>query len=390
MKYNFDEVINRRNTDCIKWDFMEAMDPRVSKTALPLWVADMEFKVADEILDAMHKRVDEGIFGYTKAGENYYEAVIGWYNKRFNWEIKKDSIYYAPGIVPALGFIIDALTDLNDGIIIQQPVYYPFANTIKGNSRTIVSNDLINNDGYYTIDFEDLREKAKDPKNKMMIFCTPHNPVGRVWNKEEILEVVKICKDTGTILIADEIHCDLVRKDVTQYPLLSLVDDTSNIIVTLAPSKTFNLAGMQMSVVVIEDKVLADKYYDSMNTKFAIGNYPSLGLTAATAAYAHGEDWLNQVNDYLDANIDFVAEYVKNNMPKAKYNKPEGTYLVWLDLSAYGNTNEIQDKLILEQDLLIENGNIFGDSGQGYFRINVACSQSQLEDCLSRIVNVIK
>ncbi|MEG0283414.1 MAG: MalY/PatB family protein [Erysipelotrichales bacterium] len=390
MKYDFDKIIKRKDTDCMKWDHMYMMDTRVKEDALPLWVADMEFEVAHEIVDAIKKRADHAIFGYTAPTKSYFDALTSWYKKRFDWDIDANTIAYAPGVVPAVGFIINAYSNEGDGIIIQPPVYYPFANTIKNNNRKIIENDLINDNGYYTIDFDDLRLKATDPNNKVMLFCTPHNPVGRVWTKEEVEQVIRICNETDTILVTDEIHCDLIRKNQKHYPTLSLAKDTSNIVACVAPSKTFNLAGLQMSAIIIEDEELMAKYMHVMKDQYAIGNFPPLSLEAVKAAYTYGESWLEQVIDYIDNNFKFIETYLNENLKDAKFWLPEGTYLAWLDLSAYGDTNKIQERLIEEENMLIENGNIFGESGQGYFRINVACPQSQLEDCLNRIKNVVQ
>ena len=390
MKYNFDEIIDRRKTDCIKWDFMENMDPRAKDSALPMWIADTEFKVAQEIIDDLHKRVEHGIFGYSLPQEEYYEAVINWYQKRFNWTIKRESIFHSAGIVPAIGYLVNALSNEGDGIIIQPPVYYPFAKTIRGNKRVIVENVLVNNDGYYTIDFANLFELASKPENKMLIFCTPHNPVGRVWTKEELEQVIKICKETNTYLISDEIHCDLTRKNVKNYPLMTLCDDTSNVISLVAPSKTFNMPGLQMSVVVIENEELQVKYNEVIAERFSANLPNAMGIVGATSAYKNGEVWLEQVLDYIEDNLNYLADYVKEKLPKAKFWIPEGTYLAWLNLADYGDTNKLMDILVLEEDLLIENGNIFGESGQGYFRINVACPKVQLQECLEKIEKGLK
>ena len=390
MKYNFDKVVNRRGTDCVKWDHMYIMEPRTDENTLPLWVADMEFKVADEIVEALKSRAEHRIYGYTRPDKDYFEVVTNWYKKRFEWNINPDSICYAPGIVPAIGFIVNEFSNENDGVIIQPPVYYPFSSIINGSNRKVVNNELINNDGYYTINYDDLKEKASNPNNKIMVFCSPHNPVGRVWKKEEILEVAKICEETDTLLVVDEIHCDLIRKDQKHYPMMSLVDNTDNIICTVAPSKTFNMPGLQMSIIIIDNDNIKEKYMDYMNKRLGIGNYPSFGLSGAYAAYKYGEQWLDELNDYLDDNIRYANMFVKNNLPKAKFLAPEGTYLLWLNLSEYGDSKELMEKFLLDEKLFIEDGSIFGQMGEGYFRINIACPRVQLEECFNKIKNVVE
>ncbi len=390
MKYNFDEIIKRRNSDCIKWDHMYLMDERADNTTLPMWVADMEFKVAQEIIDDLTLRAQHGIYGYTRGGQDYYDAIINWYEKRFNWSIKQDSILHAPGIVPALGFLVDALSQENDGIIIQPPVYYPFANIIKAHNRKLIANELINNEGYYTIDFDDLKQKASEPNNKVMIFCSPHNPVGRVWTKEEIKKVIEICQKTNTYLIIDEIHCDLLRRGQVHYPAFAITDDTSYMVSCIAPSKTFNMPGLQMSVIVIEDSQVKEAYFHVMNDKYASANLSSFGLVGARSAYQNGEEWLEQLIDYLDDNFKYMDEYVKENLPKAKFRIPEGTYLAWLNLEEYKDIELIMEELITKEKLFIENGKVFSEGVvNGYFRMNLACPRSQLKEALEKIKKVV-
>lgn len=390
MIYNFDQVVDRRGTHSLKVDCLPEGAPA---DALSLWVADMDFPCADPILKALHNRVDRMIFGYTGYDhDEAKQAVIGWFKRRYDYEIAPEELFYCPGIVPAIGFLLNALSEEGDGIIIQRPVYYPFTNKIKGNNRVVVNNPLIYEDGAYRMDYEDLEAKLADPANKGMILCSPHNPTGRVWAPEELRKVVDLCKKYDKWIISDEIHCDLTRKGVTHEPLLKLCPDYKDRIVQCsAPSKTFNLAGMQMSNVIIPNPEYRKKWWHETSDKFSIELPTTLGLTALIAAYNEGEEWLEQVRDYIDANFAFAKEYVEREMPKAKVVEAQGTYLLWLDLNAYcQDEKELQDIMCNRAKVALDEGYIFGEEGIGFERINVACTRATLTDCLERMKRALE
>lgn len=387
MKYDLDRIIDRYDTHSVKYESMQVMHPKATSQTLPLWVADMDFPCPEPVLDAIKGRVDRKILGYSshQAGE-YLRAVTGWMKKRFDWEVAPADIHVAPGVVPALNHLVRALTEKGDGVIIQRPVYYPFTTVVVNNGRKVVNNALINNEGYYTMDFEDLERKAEDPANKMMILCSPHNPVGRVWTREELLRIGEICLKNDVILISDEIHFDLVRKGITHIPIDKLFPQTDRIITCTAPSKTFNLAGMHTSNIIIRNDELKSKWTAEAGH---IGLSP-LSIVAVIAAYQESEDWLEQVKEYIDKNLDFIGEFMKEQLPEGKYVKPEGTYLVWIDLRAYEpDYRVLSDLMVEEAGVLLDDGHIFGDEGDGYERINAACPRAILEDCMKRIAKAV-
>ena len=388
-KIDLNKTYERRGTDSVKWDHMDFLDNRATKNTLPLWLSDMEFKVADEILEALKNRINHGFLGHSMAGDEYLNAVCNWYKNKFNWIIDKNSIFYSPGILPAIGFVISALTNLEDGIIIQPPVFYPFSELIKGQGRTVINNNLINENGYYKIDFSDLREKASNPKNKLLILCSPHNPVGRVWTKEELEEIVKICEETNTYILSDEIHCDLTRKNIQHFPIKTITN-YKNIIVAVSPSKTFNVAGLPIASIIIDDEKLREIWLKETKSKYYIRFAPPLDMVLSIAAYNKCGYWLEQVLDYIEDNFNFMEKYLKENLPKINYKKPEGTYLAWVNFGAYVDYKELLDVLITKYDLLIESGHVFGKPGDGYFRISVACPRVYLKEGLKRIVVAIK
>lgn len=388
-KLILDKLYNRKGTDCVKWDHKDFVDSRVSETALPLWLSDMEFKVADEITEALIKRVEHGFLGHSMPGDSYFESVQGWYKRRFNWTISKDSIFYSPGVLPALGFILRGFTKKGEGVIIQEPVFYPFAELIEGTDRKIVNNQLINNDENYSIDFIDLENKLKDPNNTMLILCSPHNPVGRVWTKDELKKIVDLCQENDVLIFSDELHCDLTRANVTHHPLKT-ISDYSKIITAVALGKTFNVGGVPISQIIIDDEELKQIWHKETRKKHYISFAPPLDMVLAETAYNKCEYWVDEVMEYVEQNFDFLVDYLNKHLPKVKYKKPEGTFLAWINLGAYVDYEKLFELLITKYDLLIENGHVFGESGAGYFRMTVACPQSMLEEGLNRIVKAIK
>ena len=388
-KLILDKLYNRKGTDCVKWDHKDFVDSRVSDTALPLWLSDMEFKVADEITEALIKRVEHGFLGHSMPGDSYFESVQGWYKRRFNWTISKDSIFYSPGVLPALGFILRGFTKKGEGVIIQEPVFYPFAELIEGTDRKIVNNQLINNDENYSIDFIDLENKLKDPNNTMLILCSPHNPEGRVWTKDELKKIVDLCQENDVLIFSDELHCDLTRANVTHHPLKT-ISDYSKIITAVALGKTFNVGGVPISQIIIDDEELKQIWHKETRKKHYISFAPPLDMVLAETAYNKCEYWVDEVMEYVEQNFDFLVDYLNKHLPKVKYKKPEGTFLAWINFGAYVDYEKLFELLITKYDLLIENGHVFGESGAGYFRMTVACPQSMLEEGLNRIVKAIK
>lgn len=388
-KLILDKLYNRKGTDCVKWDHKDFVDSRVSDTALPLWLSDMEFKVADEITEALIKRVEHGFLGHSMPGDSYFESVQGWYKRRFNWTISKDSIFYSPGVLPALGFILRGFTKKGEGVIIQEPVFYPFAELIEGTDRKIVNNQLINNDENYSIDFIDLENKLKDPNNTMLILCSPHNPVGRVWTKDELKKIVDLCQENDVLIFSDELHCDLTRANVTHHPLKT-ISDYSKIITAVALGKTFNVGGVPISQIIIDDEELKQIWHKETRKKHYISFAPPLDMVLTETAYNKCEYWVDEVMEYVEQNFDFLVDYLNKHLPKVKYKKPEGTFLAWINFGAYVDYEKLFELLITKYDLLIENGHVFGESGAGYFRMTVACPQSMLEEGLNRIVKAIK
>ncbi len=387
MKYNFDKVVRREETNSAKWEFGAILNPKADRDTLPLWVADMDFACAEPIHEAIKKRVDRQIYGYSvNYTGSYYRAVCDWTMRRFGWYIHSSDIMLSPGVVPALSNLVKALTKEGDGVIIQKPVYYPFMSSVENNNRVVINNALINNDGYYTIDFDDLEEKAKDEKTTMMILCSPHNPVGRVWTEEELRKIGDICLANDVIIVSDEIHYDIVRKDSKHVILDMLFPESDKIISCIAPSKSFNLAGMHTSHIIIKNEEFKKKWQK------AVGMYmlSPLSISAVEAAYNESEDWLDQVNDYIDANMDYIKEFLDEHLPKAKYVKPEGTYLAWIDLKAYGFAGkELDDLMISDAKVLLDGGTMFGEEGMYHQRINASCPRSILHECLVRMANAL-
>lgn len=393
MKYDFDKFIDRKNTNSVKWEFMNIMSPDVNEDTIPLWVADMDFPCSKSIIDALHRRVDREIFGYSSQHTTeYFNAVCGWYQRRFDWQVDRADIFYSPGVVPAISYLIEILTKPGEGIIIQNPVYYPFRMSIKALGRKIINNPLIDNEGYYEMNYEDLEEKAKDPNTTMIILCSPHNPVGRVWKQEELRKLGEICMKNDVFILSDEIHYDLIRRSIKHTPLEKVIPKYKNKIITAtAPSKTFNLAGMQLSNIIIHDKAIKDKWNEYVIKKLHVRAPSTLAITATQAAYEEGEEWLEQVIDYLDENMKFIDIFLKENMPKAKCVAPEGTYLVWINLSAYGYLEDQLNKLMIkEAKVLLEVGSMFGEEGKGYVRLNVACPRNLLKKALENMSRVLE
>lgn len=385
MTYNFNTPTDRIGTHSIKVDALPAGAP---PDALPLWVADMDLPCAEPIIQALHDRVDRKLFGYTRYDNDACKsAITGWYRRRFGWEIAKGDIFYSPGVVPALAFLINCLTKEGDGIIIQKPVYHPFTNKIEANHRNVLNNALIKKGNTYEMDFEDLEVKFADENTRGMILCSPHNPIGRVWTKAELRAVVDIAKRYHKWIISDEIHSDLTRIGITHTPLLALAPDyQEQIIVCTAPSKTFNLAGMQFSNIIIPNKEYQKRWTNLVCGCLGMDVCSPFGLSAIIAAYSEGEEWLDQVRNYIDGNIRYVEEFVKEHLPKAEVTDCQGTYLVWVNLNGYCSDEKKLEKLMQQEGrLALDEGYIFGEEGIGFERINVATPRSNVEECMRRM-----
>ena len=391
MKYNFDEIIDRSGTSATK---MESLPKGCPDDALPLWVADMDFACAEPILKALHERIDKKIFGYTMYDtDECLGAVVNWYKKRYGWEEKKENLFFCGGIVSAYAVLLNLLTKEGEGVVIQRPIYYPFTMKANSNGRQIVDSPLIYADGNYTIDFDDLDKKMAEPNNKVLVFCSPHNPAGRVWTEEEIRKVVDICKKYDKWIICDEIHCDLLRCGMTFHPILKVAPDYADrIAVCTAPSKTFNLAGMKTSNIVIHNNELQAAWKDLIGGKLSMNGAGTLGLTAMIAAYNEGEEWLEQLKEYLDGNFAYIDAFLKEHLPKAHMVPSEGTYLAWIDFNGYvdGDAEKLEEIMQKKARVALDEGYIFGDAGRGFERINIATPRSVVEDCMDRILRAFK
>lgn len=391
MKYDFDKIIDRTGTNSLKWD-PETLELMFGETdIMPFWVADMDFKVAEPIIDAVVERAKHGIYGYSKGSDTYYEAIINWTRKRFDWEINKEWIEFTPGVVPAINYFIQAFCMPGDKVLIQQPVYYPFKRAIENNGCHVVDNTLKFNGEYYEIDFEDFEEKVKDPKVKMFILCSPHNPVSRVWTEEELTKLGLLCLENDVLVISDEIHNDLVFTGYKHIMFASLSHEFAmNSVTCTSPSKTFNLAGMQASNIIIPNPKLKDKFRRVLERN-GIGSQNPFSIVALEAAYNEGEDWLEELLEYLEGNIKFIHEFLAKNLPKAKLIDPQATYLGWIDLREYEEDGGRLEKLIIEKGkVALDGGTWFGQDGAGFMRLNFACPRSLLEKALKGIYSALR
>ncbi len=384
MKYDFDTPINRYNTGSVKWDLAEHIFGK--KKLLPMWVADMDFRSPQPVLDALAERARHGIFGYTACTPSYYEATINWFKKHHNWTIRQEWISYTPGIVPAISLLIQTFTDPGDKVLLQLPVYYPFMEAIRHNGRHPLNNPLQVHKNYYSMDFDDLEKKAADPAARMMILCSPHNPVGRVWTRAELQRVADICRAHDILVVSDEIHCDLVLGDKKHTPFATLSEECErNSITCTSASKTFNLAGLQTANVMIPDPHKRRAFQKSLRRN-GISGPNSFGAVALEASYRQGEEWIEQLLGYLRSNLAFLKEYLTANLPRVGIIEPEATYLVWLDFRKYGIDAQQRRRMLLDAGIALDNGFIFGEEdGSGFERINIACPRSILKEGLEKI-----
>lgn len=394
MIYNFDEVIKRDNTNSAKWNSNFYKEVFNDKTELlPLWVADMDFRVSNGIKNRLQNLVEHGIFGYSGMGDDYYEAIHSWYKRKQNWEIEKESIVYTAGVVPAINYLIQTFTKEGDKILIQTPVYYPFKRSIKNHKRITIESPLIRKENnYYEMDFSDMEKKIKENNVKMFILCSPHNPVGRVWKKEELLKVASICEKYNVIVIADEIHSDLIFNNHKHTPFATIVSDKllQNLIVCNAASKTFNLAGAQVSNIIIPNKEMRDLYKATLNL-YSIASPNVFAIESIKGAYLESDDWYDEMIKYIENNMEFTENFLKEKLPKVIFRKPEGTYLGWINFNAYNFSDE-EIVSIFENDIKVgvDYGHWFGIEGSGYVRMNFACPKSIISEALTRIYNFLK
>ena len=388
---DFDKVIDRHGTKCLKYDFAEKRG--YPKDIASLWVADMDFATSSYIEDALSELVHHNIYGYsdTQPGDGFFEAVSGWMKRHHNWDVKREWHFKTPGVCFAISNALRAVTEPDDAVIIMQPVYYPFSSIVRQQSRKLVVTELINDgNGYYTFDIDDFEKQIIDNDVKMFILCNPHNPVGRVWSRDELKAIGDVCKKHGVVVFSDEIHSDFVWRG--EHVVFQEIDPSFRefTITATAPSKTFNLAGLQQSNLFIPNKDL----YDRFEKEYEITGLdePNIcGITAAQAAYEHGDEWYEAMKKYVRANIDYTIEFCKEHLPTVKVTDPEGTYLMWLDFRALGlNDKELDNLIIYKAGLWLDAGRIFGKGGSGFQRINVTCPRSVLKDALERIERVVK
>lgn len=400
MNHDLDIEINRQGSNSVKWEFVkdgmtirytDAADKKYGKERLlPLWVADMDFRCPQAVIDALAKRVKHGIFGYTVPYASYYQTIIDWTERHYNWKIEQDWIVVSPGVVPAISMLIKALTEPGDKVLIQRPVYYPFTNATVGNGREVVSNTLLYENGRYLMDFDDLAKKAADPAVKLTIFSNPHNPVGRVWTREELTRFGEICLENNVTVISDEIHCDLILKGHTFTNFATISDAfAQNSIICTAPSKTFNLAGLKVSNIIIPNPDLRQKFANEINNTGLYGTN-CFGAIGVEAAYKHGEPWLADVMAYVEDNYQFLKDYLAEHLPQVTVVPLEGTYLVWCDFNTLGLSIEARKELIMETaKVYLDEGELFGPEGEGFERFNLACPRSILAEALERIVTAV-
>ena len=384
MKYDFDRVIDRQGTYSIKYDPASRGKP---DDVLPMWVADMDFAVPSCVTDALVSLARHGIFGYSEPDAAYFSVIRKWFADRFGWSVEREWLAITPGVVNALAIAIRAFTKPGDGVVIQQPVYYPFESLIRQNGRTLLVNELVYSDGRYTIDFQDFENKIKEAK--LFILCNPHNPVGRVWTQDELVRMGEICLRHGVTVIADEIHHDFVFSPSRHLVFAALDPRFADITVTCtSPSKSFNLAGLQNANIFITNETLRNKFRQEY-ASCGLSQPSSAGLTACKAAYEGGAEWLDELVGYLGGNMSLLGDFLQTNIPKVKLVKPEGTYLAWLDFSELGLSVKELDSLITHKcKLWLSSGHTFGAGGKNFQRMNIACPRSVLQEALSRLKDI--
>jgi len=395
MKYNFDEEVNRKGTNSVKWDNLKNIFGR--DDIIPLWVADTDFKAPIEVIEGIKKRADHGVFGYTFRGSSYNESVKNWLKRRHQWEIEREWITFSPGIVPALSTCVNTFTNPGDKVIIQSPIYPPFRSVVEGNGRKIIDNELTFKNNRYCMDLENLKIQIFksngefDYKVKMLILCSPHNPTGRVWEKNELLELGKICYENNIIIVSDEIHSDIVYKNHKHIPIASLSEELKNSTITcISPSKSFSLAGLASSAIIIPNKKLLNLFNASLDTAHIAGGN-IFGNIALEEAYNNGDDYLDELILYLEDNLNYCIDYFNEKIPQIKPLRPESTYLVWLDCSKLGlEDKELMNFFINKAKVGVNPGSSFSKKYKDFVRLNIGCTKKTLKEALYRIEKAVK
>ncbi|NMA95721.1 MAG: putative C-S lyase [Clostridiales bacterium] len=387
MTYDFDEVIDRQGTNSVKWDYRK--DAFGRDDVLPMWVADMDFESPPEVKRAILKYASKGVYAYFRRPATYYSSIIDWVSDRHGWNIDRDWIVSTRGVINAINLAVLSYTSPRDKILIQTPVYSPFYSAVKNNNRELILNSLIEKDGYYTMDFEDLEYKLKDGV-KMIILCNPHNPVGRVWNLEELKRLEGLCKEYDVVLISDEIHSDIIYDGHRHIPIASLSSDIARRTVTcISASKTFNIAGLDESVIIISNSKLRERFIQTMEGA-GIGGGNIFGTMATEAAYSYGVNWLEDLLIYFQGNLKYLNKRIKESRAPVRFHMPEGTYLVWLDFRDMGICGDDLTKFLIDEARLgLNDGRGFGEEGDGYMRMNIACPRSTLRDGVNRLLTAI-
>lgn len=385
--YDFDKITERKGTGCVKVDLVKKLG--LPEDTIPLWVADMDFETAPEVKKAVMKAAGHGIYGYPMQKDSYFEAVRDWFSRRIGWEVQKDWMFQTPGVVFALAAAVRAYTKEGDGVLIQRPVYYPFGKVIEENGRVVVNSPLKYEKGRYRMDFADLEEKLARDRVKLLLLCNPHNPVGRVWTREELTALGDICMRHQVFVVSDEIHCDFIRKGFRHQNFAALGPEyAKNVMVCTAPSKTFNLAGLQISNIFIPNEEKRRKFAEEM-TRVSYREAGLFGNAACEAAYRYGEPWLTELLEYLEGNLAYVRNFIKEKLPKMKLVEPEGTYLLWLDVSAYGySKEELSRQLKEEARLWLDEGAMFGPEGEAFLRVNIASPRSVIAEAMERFLRL--
>ena len=390
--FDFDQVIDRTKSNSAKWDKKVLEKGFGDPDLLPLWVADMDFKAPQPIIEKLVQTAEYGIYGYSILPPSFFESVLSWFKRRYGWDIDKKWLSQTPGVIPALDVAVNAFCNSGDKVIVQNPVYYPFYPVIENNGCRILLNPLKFSNNHYTMDFKDLEKKVKDPRAKMIILCNPHNPIGRVWTKEELKQLGEICIKNEILIVSDDVHCDLIFPGYKYTSFATITDEfAQNSITCTSTSKTFNLAGLKISNIVIPNQKIRQTFKNTQ-ANFGVGGPNLFAVAAMETAYRHEicENWLDALLQYLKGNLNFLKVFIKEKLPQIKVIEPEGTYLVWLDFRELGlEPKELEKFMRGKAKVALDEGYIFGQGGEGFERINIACPKSILEKALNRITEAI-